>query len=136
MAPTASSSSTLSARGRRVLWAVAGCLAVLAGIVGLFVPVLPTVPFLLLAATCFSRGCERCERWLLQHPRFGPPLRDWREHHAVALRVKQGATLTVAGGVVVAWWLLPSPVQWLPAAACVAVAWWLWRLPTRARDEK
>ena len=134
MAPTATPSSTLGARVRRVLWNAAGGLAVLAGIVGLFLPVLPTVPFLLLAVMCFSRGCRRCERWLLEHPRFGPPLRDWREHHALPLRAKQSATVMMAGGAFVAWWLLPEPVRWLPAPACAAVAWWMWRLPTRSRD--
>lgn len=134
MASTDPSSSSLRARGRRVLWVAGGGLALLVGVVGLFVPVLPTVPFLLLAAMCFSRGSKRCERWLLDHPRLGPPLRDWRAHRALTLRVKQTATLTMAGGAAFAWWLLPPPLHWMPAAACVAVAAWIWRLPTRLGD--
>ena len=59
-------------RWQRVLWAAAGVLALVTGLVGIFVPLLPTTPFVLLAAFCFSRGSERCERWLLEHPRFGP----------------------------------------------------------------
>jgi uncharacterized protein len=100
--------------------------------VGLLLPLLPTVPFLLFSAFCFSRSCERCERWMLEHPRFGPPIRDWREHHAVPLRVKQFAILMMAFSSAGSWWLLPSPWRWLPALVCTAVAWWLWRLPTRA----
>lgn len=135
MAPPATPSTSLSARATRALWVVAGALALLAGLVGVLLPLVPTVPFLLLAALCFSRGCQRCERWLLEHPRFGPPLRDWREHRALPLRVKQGATLMMAGGAAIGWWLLPLSVCWLPAAACGLVAWWMWRLPTRPVDQ-
>ena len=120
---------------RRALWFSAGSLAMLAGIVGIFLPLLPTVPFMLLALMCFSRSCERCERWLLEHPRLGPPLRDWREHRAVPLRAKQLATLMMATSSLGAWWVLPAPQRWWPAAVCVVVAWWLWRLPTRTRDD-
>jgi uncharacterized protein len=122
---------TLSEQTRRVFWFAAGCLAVLLGFVGLFVPVMPTVPFLLFAAFGFSRSCRRCERWMLDHPRFGPHIRDWREHHAVALRVKQFTTSMMAISSAGAWWLLPSTWCWLPALGSAAVAWWLWRLPTR-----
>jgi uncharacterized protein len=123
---------TFSEQTRRVLWFAAGACAVLLAVVGFVLPLLPTVPFLLLAAFCFSRSCERCERWMLEHPRFGPPIRDWREHHAVPLRVKQFAVLMMAFSSAGSWWLLASPWRWLPALVCTAVAWWLWRLPTRA----
>src|SRR5262245_29487642 len=87
-----------SARWRRLLWVVAGMLALFTGVVGIFVPLLPTTPFVLLAALCFSRGSERWERWLLAHPRFGPIVRDWRAHHAVPLRAKQLAWTMMALG--------------------------------------
>jgi uncharacterized membrane protein YbaN (DUF454 family) len=118
-------------RWQRVLWAVGGAVALVTGIVGIFVPLLPTAPFVLLAAFCFSRGSARCERWLLEHPRFGPLVRDWRERHAVPLRAKQFATLMMAAGSLWAAFMLPARVAWLPAAVCIAVAVWLWRLPTR-----
>ncbi|HYJ97968.1 MAG TPA: YbaN family protein [Burkholderiaceae bacterium] len=119
------------ARWQRVLWATAGALALVTGLVGIFVPLLPTAPFVLLAAFCFSRGSERCERWLLEHPRFGPLVRDWRERRAVPLRAKQLATVMMALGSVWAAFTLPARVAWLPAVVCTAVAVWLWRLPTR-----
>jgi uncharacterized membrane protein YbaN (DUF454 family) len=119
------------ARWQRVLWSTAGALALVTGLVGIFVPLLPTTPFVLLAAFCFSRGSERCERWLLEHPRFGPMVRDWRERRAVPLRAKQLATVMMALGSVWAAFTLPARVAWLPAVVCPAVAGWLWRLPTR-----
>lgn len=117
---------------QRALWLAAGGLALAIGIVGIFVPLLPTTPFVLLAAWCFSRGSARCERWLLEHPRFGPMVRDWRRHRAIPLRAKQLATVMMSLGSLWAWWLLPQAWGWLPAACCAIVAVWLWRLPTRA----
>jgi uncharacterized membrane protein YbaN (DUF454 family) len=114
-----------------VAWAVAGALALFTGLVGVVVPLLPTTPFILLAAFCFARGSERCERWMLEHPRFGPMVRDWRARRAVPLRAKQFATVMMALGCVSAAFLLPARAAWLPALVCTAVAVWLWRLPTR-----
>ena len=116
---------------QRVLWVAAGAAMLATGIVGVFVPLLPTTPFVLLAAFCFSRGSERCERWLLAHPRLGPIVRDWRAHRAVPWRAKQLAWLMMAIGSAWAALTLPVPVAWLPALVCALTAWWLWRLPTR-----
>ncbi len=115
----------------RALWLAAGVLSLITGVVGIFLPLLPTTPFVLLAAFCFSRGSERWERWLLAHPRFGPMVRDWRLHRAVPLRAKQIATLMMTASCVWAWWAMPPHLGWIPAACCSAVAIWLWRLPTR-----
>lgn len=129
---TAPSLRTAPRRWHRALWLAAGGFALAAGIVGIFLPLLPTTPFVLLAAYCFSRGSARCERWLLEHPRFGPMVRDWRTHRAIPLRAKQLATVMMAFGSAWAWWWLPRPWGWLPPACCALVALWLWRLPTRA----
>ena len=123
---------TKQRRPLRWLWLLAGGCSLATGVVGLFLPLLPTVPFVLLAAFCFSRGSQRCEQWLLEHPTFGPPVRQWREQRAVPLRAKQIATLTMALSSALAAWWLPSPWRWVPALCCGAVALWLWRLPTAA----
>jgi uncharacterized membrane protein YbaN (DUF454 family) len=67
---------------------------------------------------------------MLQHARFGPMVRDWRERRAVPLRAKQVAIAMMALGSAWAWWLMPPRVGWLPALLCAAVALWMWRLPT------
>jgi uncharacterized protein len=118
---------------QRTLWQGAGFVSLLLGLIGLFLPLMPTVPFVLLAAACFSRGSRRWEQWLLAHPHFGPPIRDWRTDRAVPLRAKQVATVMMAISSVGAWWLLPAPWRWLPAACCTLVAAWLWWLPTAPR---
>jgi uncharacterized protein len=122
----------LRPRWQRALWLLAGALALATGIVGIVLPLLPTTPFVLLAALCFSRGSARLERWLLDHPRFGPLVRNWRAHHAIPLRAKQTAWVMMALGSAWAGWLLPAAIAWLPAAICLAVGVWMARLPSRA----
>ena len=131
--PTPENPPIQRARWQRVLWLLAGGCALLTGIVGIFLPLLPTTPFVLLAAFCFSRGSQRCETWLLDHPRFGPMVRDWRSHRAVPLRAKQLATVMMTVGSAWAWWVMPTRFGWLPALVCAAVAAWMWSLPTAVR---
>lgn len=109
------------ARLVRGLFLAAGILALGLGLAGVVLPVLPTTPFVILAAACFARSSGRLERWLLDHPRLGPPLRAWRERGAVSPRAKamslvgsgfgfllfllggpHGALLTAAVGLLVA----------------------------------
>ena len=117
---------------QRLVWGATGLLALGTGVVGIFLPLLPTTPFVLLAAFCFSRASTRCERWLVEHPRFGPMVRDWRANHAMPLRAKQLAWAMMAAGSLWAAWVLPARWAWLPALCCTAVALWMWRLPTAA----
>lgn len=71
-----------------MVWVTAGWVAFGLGVIGAALPLLPTVPFMLLAAFCFARGSERFHRWLVDHPKFGPPIQDWREHGAISPRAK------------------------------------------------
>jgi uncharacterized membrane protein YbaN (DUF454 family) len=75
----------------RGLFLVAGLAFLAFGLIGVVLPVLPTTPFLILAAACFARSSLRLERWLLEHRSFGPPLRAWRERGAIAPRAKAAA---------------------------------------------
>lgn len=122
---------TLRPRWQRWVWLLCGLLCLVTGVLGIVLPLLPTTPFVLLAAFCFSRGSERCEQWLLSHPHFGPMVRDWRANRALPLRAKQLATAMMAVSSVGSWWLLPPHLGWIPGVCCTGVAIWLWRLPTR-----
>jgi len=79
----------------RIIWFVVGCLAVALGVIGILLPLLPTVPFLLLAAFAFGKSSKRLETWLLTHPKLGPPIHDWRANGAIRRRVKWMATLSI-----------------------------------------
>ena len=79
----------------RWLWTLAGWAAFVTGLVGAVVPLLPTVPFMLLAAFCFARGSERVHRWLLGHPRFGPAILDWQRHGAISRAGKRAAVIAI-----------------------------------------
>lgn len=77
------------------LWAALGLISLGLGMIGVFLPLLPTVPFVLLAAFFFARSSERLHNWLLDHPTFGPSIQDWNEHGAIHPRAKRLATLSI-----------------------------------------
>ncbi|SEO10134.1 hypothetical protein SAMN04490248_101350 [Salinihabitans flavidus] len=79
----------------RWLWGFLGLLCILLAVIGIVLPLLPTVPFLLLAAFFFARSSERLHNWLISHPTFGPPILDWRARGAVSLPAKRWATVSV-----------------------------------------
>lgn len=134
MVPVSSAETARTAahlRHLRWVWLGVGWLSLVLGLVGVFVPLLPTAPFVLLAAACFSRGSARWDHWLLSHPRFGPLVRDWRACRAVPLRGKVLASVGMVVSSAWAWWAMPV-VRWLPAVLCALVAAWLWSLPSGA----
>lgn len=86
----------LRARLIRRAWLALALFFIGLGSVGAILPLLPTTPFLLLAAMCASRSSPALHAWLYSHPRFGPLLRDWRDHRAIRPRAKITALVLVA----------------------------------------
>ncbi|SDO86848.1 hypothetical protein SAMN05428967_0372 [Phyllobacterium sp. YR620] len=98
-------------RTKRTVYFLLGWLMVALGFIGALLPVMPTTIFLILAAWCFSRSSPRFEKWLLEHPVFGPTLVHWREHGAIPKRVK----LLACGGMALGYAMFfyfarPSPL--------------------------
>lgn len=110
----------------RRLWTLAGLGFVAIGTVGAFLPLLPTVPFLLLALFCFARGNPAWEQRLLDHPKWGPPLRQWRERRAIPRRAKIAALVTMAISVAVTALTAGWPWVLVPAAVMVLSGSWIW----------
>ena len=91
------------------------------GFVGILVPLLPTTPFLILAAACYSRGSVRFERWLVTHPRFGRSVREWRAHGVINYRAKVIATIGILASLTLPLVML-EPAWKVAAVAVVAGA--------------
>lgn len=77
------------------IWFLLGYLSVLLGGIGIFLPLLPTVPFLLLAAFFFAKSSEKAHQWLVHHKTLGPPIRDWNEKGAIRPPAKVAATACI-----------------------------------------
>ena len=116
----------------KLLYNVMGALAVLLGIIGIFLPLLPTTPFLLLASWCFARGSSRLHHWLLSHRVFGDYLRNFEAGRGIPLRAKIVATVLLWSSLLVAMARFDGkvvPTLLVLTGACVSL--YLWRfLPT------
>jgi len=106
-----------------------GLLAVLLGVVGIALPLLPTVPFFILAAFCFARSSPLLEQRLLSSPRFGPAIRAWRERSAISRRGKRAATMAFALSILLSVLLAPWPWPLATMAAALLFGTWIWRRP-------
>lgn len=89
----------------RALWLATGGLFLGLGLLGVVLPVLPTTPFLLLAAGCFAKSSSRLHGWLVGHPVFGPPIRNWEENGAISRPAKRLAVGSMAAVFALSVWL-------------------------------
>ena len=113
----------------RFVYIAFGWSMVVVGIIGAFLPVLPTTPFLLLAAWAFARSSPRLEAWLLNHKTFGSLLRDWRERGAISRKGKVAALVAFACSAIVALFFAPMPWKLIPLAAAAIGGTWIWTRP-------
>lgn len=114
----------------RALWLIGGGISLGLAMVGVLLPLLPTVPFLLLAAFCFARSSERLHAWLLSHPRLGPPIADWRERGAIARPAKWAATGSILAAFALSLVLgVGAKVLAVQAVTLGAVSLFIWSRP-------
>ena len=108
-------------------------MALVLGVVGIVLPILPTTPFLLLAAACYARSSARLYRWLLGQPSLGPIITQWRASRSLPPGVKARALLVVALTFVISIVLVEAiPLQMALAAIGLTLGLFLYRLPTSA----
>ena len=115
---------------RVLCWRSLAMLFVLLGMIGVVVPGMPTVVVLLLAAWAGSHGWPQLERWLVQHPRHGGHIRQWREHGAIPRRAKCAAsTMMLISIALISLSSAPDYVKiGVPLLLC-GVLLWMWRRP-------
>lgn len=114
----------------RIVWITSGILCVGLGVIGVFLPLLPTVPFLLLAAFCFGRSSERLHAWLVSHPKFGASIADWQQHGAIRKRPKLYATASIVAVFLVSFAVNVRPtILMIQIAVLVGVLAFIWTRP-------
>lgn len=106
-----------------MLWLLAGLASVAIGAIGLVLPILPTTPFLLVAAFAFARSSTRLNRWLREHRSFGPLIENWHRDGSIDRKVKRTAIIVILITPVITWlfgvplWLIACQLAVLSAAA-------------------
>lgn len=104
----------------RFIWLLAGLVAVAIGAVGVVLPLLPTTPFLLVAAFAFARSSERLNRWLQEHRTFGPLIKNWHRDGSIDRKAKRTAIIVILATPLITW-LLDAPL-WIVACQIVVLA--------------
>lgn len=119
--------------GKRI-YLVIGWTALALGAIGVLLPIMPTVPFLIVAFWAFSQSSPRLSRRILANRHVGPPLRAWLRHNAIPRRAKYIATIAMAGGCILAWWMgAPRWALVLQAGICLSVAVYILTRPDPPR---
>jgi uncharacterized membrane protein YbaN (DUF454 family) len=131
--PTPRPAAPEQRRARIVRWLliVAGALSLALALVGMVLPLLPTVPFLLLTAACWSRASPRWHRWLLSRPRLGPAIARWERERTVPRRAKLTAIALIVPSMTASIWLVRNHawLPWVLAGVAVLVILFILRLP-------
>ncbi|BCG23423.1 inner membrane protein [Pseudomonas tohonis] len=119
----------------RYVLLVVGWLAVALGVIGIFLPVLPTTPFLLLAAACFVRSSRRFYLWLVNHRHLGPWIRDYLEGNGIPLKGKVYAIGLMWVSIAFSCYLVPLPwARGFMLTSAVLVTVYILRQKTLGRD--
>ena len=107
----------------RIVWLSLGWVAVVLAGIGAILPIMPTVPFLIVAVWAFSRSSHHLRDKILHHPTFGPSVRAWHERGVIRRPAKFWATLAMAGGIFWSFFLgLPMVLIGVQACICLAIA--------------
>lgn len=118
---------------KRQLFLLAGLTAVALGSIGVVLPLLPTVPFMILAAFCFANSSPRLEKWLVEHKIFGPHIHNWRTGRAITRKGKWASTIAFAASCIIALIFVKLPWNLAPIAAALIGGTWIW---TRAEPQE
>ena len=119
---------------KKMTYLILGHICLVLGVVGAFLPVLPTTPFLLLAAFLYSKSSPRLHNWITSHKYLGPPLKDWQERGVIGIKAKWLATIMI---LLVIGWRFPqlNIALWIKIFAStvlLSVLVFIWTRPSKA----
>ena len=123
----------------RLLLTASGWVSLALGIIGIFLPLLPTTPFVLLSAYCFSKSSPRLHSWLINQPRLGPMIQNWEQQGSISQNAKVTSTVLMIGMFGVSLLLINLSLILKGMLICIAtgVLYFIWTrpLPLRHLDE-
>ena len=122
---------------KKLILVIVGFLSLGLGIAGIFLPLLPTTPFVLLAAFCFSRSSERLHRWLLKNPHLGPIITDWEKNGVIRRKVKVISTLTILAIISIPLFGMSFPLylKGMVVLIIAGVLIFIWTRPSRPKQD-
>lgn len=119
-----------------VLWRLLALTSLILGLIGIPLPGLPTVPFILLSAWSAGKGWPALEQRLLAHPKLGPPVLIWRQSGIVPRRAKYLASaMMLLSAVLLLLSAVPLLLKWLLPCFLLLVAIWLWQRPEQVNQD-
>lgn len=98
---------------REKFFFVIGSIFLLLGVVGLILPVVPQVPFAILAAYFYSKSSPKIHAWIRHHPVMGEAVRNWEDHRVIRPRMKFISSLMMVGGALISHWQIPGNIPWV-----------------------
>ena len=123
----------------RLVAMAAGWISLILGIIGIFLPLLPTTPFVLLSAYCFSKSSPRLHHWLIHQPRLGPMIQNWEQQGSISQNAKVTATVLMVGLFSLSLLFLDLSLLFKSSLVCTGagVLGFIWTrpLPLRHLDE-
>lgn len=115
---------------RVVLWRILATISMTLALIGIPLPGLPTVPFVILSAWAAGKGWPEFERWLLHHPRYGPSINEWRKYGAVSKKAKYLASLMMLLSTTLLWLsTAPTLIKLIVSVTLIGTSVWLWLRP-------
>ncbi|MGO2355703.1 MAG: YbaN family protein [Marinomonas foliarum] len=123
-------------QGKRILYLMLGWFSLITGIIGIFLPLLPTTPLVLLAAWCFSKSSERFHTWLIEHKFFGPIINDWQSSDGIPKKARNRAIIFMWAGMAISIFIVSriwATIGLVFIGLCVTT--YLLRLPLRSESK-
>ncbi len=115
----------------KAFWFTAGVIALIFGVVGIFLPILPTTPFLLITSACFMRASPKLHKWLTSHPYFGPPIVEWNKSKTIKKSIKNKAMIMIVISFILS--IALAPILWVKVLLLVlgiTLVSWFSTIPT------